>query len=234
MLTDVTGSNATLGSINRPEPRTPQAPTQAQREPSPQEQRAPASDVQVNTNLDGRASAERSLVQEASNLAISQQSRGEVTDQLRSEREQIAAGGNTDLTDSRQQLSADAAQSLQAVRERALSQPSGRGIDDLGPLPENSFFVRDRGATLSNLDSTISALERFSQLDAARLNEVGQQFNAEQDNRLSESNTPVTSADEAQSVVTAVQQQLASETATDVNGLTKIESSTVLNALQSQ
>lgn len=234
MLTDVTGSNATLGSINRPEPRAPQVPTPAQQDPSPQERQTPAPDVQVDTRFDRRTSAERSLVQEASNLAISQQSRGEVVDQIRSERDQIAAGGSTELTEGREQLSEQAAEALQTIRERALSEPFGEGIEDLGPLPDNSFFVRDRGETLSNLNGTISALERFSELDVTRLNEVEQEFNASQDARLSPGSTPIGSADEAETVATAVQQQLAAETATDVNGLTDIESSTVLNALQSE
>ncbi|WP_157600116.1 hypothetical protein [Saccharospirillum impatiens] len=233
MLTDITGSNATLGSINRPEPRAPQAPTPARQEPTPQERQTPSPDVQVNTTLDRRTSAERSLVQEASNLAISQQSRGEVVDQLRTERDLIAEGGSTELTEGREQLSAQAADALQEIRERALSEPFGEGIDDLGPLPDNSFFIRDRGETLSNLDGTISALERFSEAESSQLDQLQQTFNASQDERLSPDNTAIESADEAETAVIAVQQQLAAENITDANGLTSIEASTVLDALQS-
>lgn len=233
MLTDVTGSNATLGSINRPEPRAPQAPTPARQEPSPQERQAPAPDVQVDTRLDRRTSAERSLVQEASSLAISQQSRGEVVDQLRNERDRIAEGGSTELTDDREQLSAQAAEALQALRERALSDPFGQGIEDLGPLPDSSFFVRDRGETLSNLSGTISALERFSEAESSQIDELQQQFNAIQDERLTPGNTSIDSAEEAEAVTTAVQQQLAFENITDANGLTSVEASPVLDALQS-
>lgn len=233
MLTDVTGSNATLGSITRPEPRTPQAPTPARQEPSNLERQVPGPDVQVDTRLDRRTSAERALVQEASSLAISQQSRGEVVDQLRNERDQIAEGGSTELTGSREQLSAQAMEALQEIRERALSDPFGQGIEDLGPLPDDSFFVRDRGETLSNLNGTISALERFSQADSSQLDQLEQAFNDIQDSRLSEGNTSIASADEAAEVVTAVQQQLTTETLTDANGLTSIEASPVLDALQS-
>ena len=232
-MTDVTGSNATLGSINRPEPRAPQAPTPARQEPSPQERQAPAPDVQVDTRLDRRTSAERSLVQEASSLAISQQSRGEVVDQLRNERDRIAEGGSTELTDDREQLSAQAAEALQALRERALSDPFGQGIEDLGPLPDSSFFVRDRGETLSNLSGTISALERFSEAESSQIDELQQQFNAIQDERLTPGNTSIDSAEEAEAVTTAVQQQLAFENITDANGLTSVEASPVLDALQS-
>lgn len=233
MLTDVTGSNATLGSINRPEPRAPQAPTPARQEPSPQERQTPAPDVQVDTRIDRRTSAERSLVQEASSLAISQQSRGEVVDQLRSERDQIAEGGSTELTEGREQLSAQAAEALQALRERALSDPFGQGIEDLGPLPDSSFFVRDRGETLSNLNGTISALERFSEAESSQIDQLQQSFNAIQDERLTPGNPAIDSAEEADSVTTAVQQQLAFENITDANGLTSIEASPVLDALQS-
>lgn len=233
MLTDVTGSNATLSSINRPEPRAPQAPTPARQEPSPQERQTPAPDVQVDTRLDRRTSAERSMVQEASGLAISQQSRGEVVDQLRSERDQIAEGGSTDLNGRREELSAQASQALQEIRERALSDPFGEGIEDLGPLPDDSFFVRDRGEALGNLDGAISALERFSEAQSSQIDQLQQEFNALQDERLTPGNIAIESTEEAADLVTSVQQQLAAENVTDSNGLTSIEASPVLDALQS-
>lgn len=233
MLTDVTGSNATLGSISRPEPRAPQASTPARQEPSPQERQIPTPDVQVDTRLDRRTSAERSLVQEASNLAISQQSRGEVVEQLRTERDLIAAGGSPDLTESRERLSEQAGEALQSIRERALSEPFGQGIDDLGPLPDNSFFIRDRGETLSNLEGAISALERFSEAESSQIDQLQQAFNAIQDERLTPGNIAIDSAEEAATVTTTVQQQLAFENITDANGLTSIEATPVLDALQS-
>ncbi len=155
MLTDVTGSNATLGSITRPEPRTPQAPTPARQEPSTLERQVPTPDVQVDTRLDPRTISERSIVQEASSLAISQQSRGELAVQIRFELDQLPADG--ELPESLQQLADEAIETLQVVRERALSEPFGLGINDLGPLADDNFFIRDRG-DLSALEGTVSAL----------------------------------------------------------------------------
>lgn len=230
MLTDVTGSNATLGSITRPEPRTPQAPTPARQEPSTLERQVPTPDVQVDTRLDPRAISERSIVQEASSLAISQQSRGELALQIRFELDQL--DGDGELPESLQQLADEAIETLQAVRERALSEPFGLGIDDLGPLADDNFFIRDRGS-LSALEGTVSALERFSEFETPRLNELELEFNAFQDEQLTPGNSTIGSAEEAETVATAVQQQLSFENITDANGLTSIEASPVLDALQS-
>lgn len=230
MLTDVTGSNATLGSITRPEPRTPQAPTPARQEPSTLERQAPAPDVQVDTRLDPRTISERSIVQEASSLAISQQSRGELAVQIRFELDQLPADG--ELSESLQQLADEAIETLQVIRERALSEPFGLGIDDLGPLADDNFFIRDRG-DLSTLEGTVSALERFSDFETPRLNELELAFNAFQDEQLTPGNTAIGSSEEAETVATAVQQQLSFENITDANGLTSIEATPVLDALQS-
>lgn len=232
MVTDVTGSNATLGSINRPEPRTLQAPTPARQEPSTLERQIPTPDVQVDTRLDPRAISERSIVQEASSLAISQQSRGELALEIRFELDQLPEGGDFELPESLQQLADEAIETLQVIRERALSEPFGLGIDDLGPLADDNFFIRDRG-DLSALEGTVSALERFSDFETPRLNELELEFNAFQDEQLTPGNPAITSANEAETVATAVQQQLSFSNITDANGLTSIEATPVLDALQS-
>jgi hypothetical protein len=233
MVADVTGSNATLSSINRPEPRAIQAPTPARQEPSNLELRVPTPDVQVDTRLDRRSSAERSLIQESSNLAIAQQSRGEVLDQLRSERDQLATGRSTEVTPYQQLVTPETVEVLQTIRERALSEPFGQGSNDLGPLVDDSFFLRDRGEVLGALDGAISALERFADLDATQQTDFEEAFNAIQDARLSPDNSAIESADEAQTIASAVQQQLTTQSLTDANGLTSIEATPVLDALQS-
>jgi len=165
-------------------------------------------------------------VQESSNLAISQQSRGEVLDQLTTERDRIASGESTGVSPETQEA-------LQTIRERALSEPFGEGAEDLGPLVDDSFFLRDRGAILGELDGAISALERFAELDASQQTGFEEAFNAIQDARLSPDNTAIESADEAETIASAVQQQLTAQSITDINGLTSVEATPVLDALQS-
>ncbi len=171
-------------------------------------------------------------MQEASSLAISQQSRGELAVQIRFELDQLPADGDGELPESLQQLADEAIETLQAIRERALSDPFGLGVEDLGPLADDNFFIRDRG-DLSALEGTVSALERFSEFETPRLNELELEFNAFQDEQLTPGNTAIGSSEEAETVATAVQQQLSFENITDANGLTSIEATPVLDALQS-
>ncbi len=73
----------------------------------------------------------------------------------------------------------------------------------------------------------------FSEFETPRLNELELEFNAFQDEQLTPGNTAIGSAEEAETVAAAVQQQLSFENITDANGLTSIEATPVLDALQS-
>lgn len=238
MAIDSIGLTGQLNPINRQETRTPDAPTVARQEPSNAERQAPP-DVQVDTALGRREAASRALVQESSDLGVSQQEREALLDRLRTTRDALASGESGTSLDDRQiaspefrQLAEDSLEELQRIRENALADPFGQGIEDAGGLEVDGFFVRDLGQTLDNMNSVISALERQSALEGSRIDDLQATFDADQAGQLSPGNAPIGDSEEAAQVAAQLSEQIREETPLDINGLSTDQRSTVLNALQ--
>ena len=223
-------------SLNAPQTRANEQATQAPQSPN---QNAVQADVEVDTSIDSRRAAIRAQVQEANELAVSQQDRGEVLDQLRGERERLAQ--NTDQADSRSDqqenprlVSEDSFAALERIRSLAVVDPLGTGSADAGPLADNGFFVRSRQEAVDTLDQAISALERQTDLDTGRLEELRETFNTNQDATLSEGNTAFTDGEEAGSAAAQIALDIREQTPTDLFGLGEDDRETVLSALQPQ
>lgn len=238
MAIDVTGAANSILPANRQDPRPVDAP---QTRPVPPPTQTPAQpDVAVDTALGQREAANRALVDEASDVGSRLQDNRDLINRLQTERERVATGDDQGLSDtqrqaleeSRGQLSEDAFAALQRIRENALEDPFGTGNFDAGTLAEDGFFVRNPAQTLDNLDGAISALERQSELLGNRANELQDTFNAQQDSRLSEGNTPIVDNQEAVQAAADLQQQIRDEAPLDVNGLSQQDRSVVLGALQ--
>lgn len=243
MPIEPTGSLNPLNPLNRQDSlNAPQTRATEQATPAPQSpnQNAVQADVEVDTNLDSRRAAIRSQVQEANELAVAQQDRGEVLEQLRGERERLAQGsddadneqpGNQSLVDE-SLVNEDTLAALDRIRALALEDPFGTGSADAGPLADNGFFVRNRQDAVDTLDQAISALERQTDLDTGRLEELRETFNANQDATLSEGNTAFTDGEEAGSAAAQLALDIREQTPTDLFGLGEDDRETVLSALQ--
>lgn len=239
MAIDVTGATNSILPLNRQEPRATETQSSP---PAPARQDAPAvqPDVEVDTALGRREAANRALVNEASDVGVQLQENRELTERLRTERDRVATGEDNNLPEDarqtlqaeRDQLSEDTFEALRRIRENALEAPFGNGNFDAGALPEEGFFVRNPAETLDNLDSAISALERQTELLGNQADELQETFNAGQDERLSEGNTPIENDREAVRVAAQLEQQIREETPFDVNGLSAQDRSVVLGALQ--
>lgn len=203
-------------------------------------QNAVQPDVQVDTSLDSRRAAIRAQVQEANELAVSQQDRGEVLDQLRGERERLtqspdetdASQNNQAQPDAAPLVNEDTLAALDRIRALALEDPFGSGSADAGPLPDNGFFVRNRQDAVDTLDQAISALERQTDLDTGRLEELRESFNNNQDATLSDGNSSISDGDEAGSAAAQLALDIRQQTPTDLFGLGEEDRETVLSALQ--
>lgn len=243
MPIEPTGSLNNLNPLNRQDNlNAPQTRAAEQTTPAPQSpnQNAVQADVQVDTSIDSRRAAIRSQVQEANELAVSQQDRGEVLEQLRSERERLAQGsddaeneqsGNQSLVDE-SLVNEDTLAALDRIRALALEDPFGTGSADAGPLADNGFFVRSRQDAVDTLDQAISALERQTDLDTGRLQELRETFNTNQDATLSEGNSAFSDGEEAGLAAAQLALDIREQTPTDLFGLGEEDRETVLNALQ--
>jgi len=245
MPIEPTGSVNALNPLNRQDNlNAPQTRVAEQRSPAPQtpNQNAVQADVQVDTSIDSRRAAIRSQVQEANELAVSQQDRGEVLEQLRGERERLAQssdGADPQTEPSQRQpesqslVNEDTLAALDRIRALALEDPFGSGSADAGPLADNGFFVRNRQDAVDTLDQAISALERQSDQDTGRLEELRDTFNENQDATLSEGNTSFTDGEQAGSAAAQLALDIREETPTDLFGLGEEDRETVKVASQS-
>lgn len=250
MPIEPTGSLNALNPLNRQdnlnapasrnaEQATPPAPTPNQNAVEP--------DVQVDTNLDSRRAALRGQVQEANELVVAQQDRGELLSQLRTERERLAPVADDNAADTSDDndnaltdqaidrsslLSEDSFAALERIRALALEDPFGVGSSDAGPLADNGFFVRSRTQAVDSLDQAISALERQTDLDTGRLQALQEEFNSNQSATLSEGNSPFSDADSAGSAAAQLALDIRQQAPTDLFGLAEEDRDTVLNALQ--
>lgn len=240
MPIEPTGSLSNLNPLTRQDnlnaPQTRASEQTALASPSPNQNAAEA-DVQVDTSLDSRRAAIRSQVQEANELAVSQQDRGELLEQLRGERERLTQSREEAATDNETQrdrslISTDSFAALERIRALSVEEPLGTGSADAGPLAENGFFVRDRQQAVDTLDQSISALERQTDLDSGRLQELRETFNSNQDATLSEGNTPFTDAEQAGSAAAQLAVDIREQTPTNLFGLGEENRQTVLSALQ--
>ncbi|WP_108126686.1 hypothetical protein [Saccharospirillum mangrovi] len=250
MPIEPTGSLNALNPLNRQDslnaPATRNAEQATPAAPTPN-QSAVEPDVQVDTSLDSRRAALRAQVQEANDLAVAQQDRGEVLEQLRGERERFgqsasetpdeavdenAAQQPSQSTENRQ-LSEDTFAALERIRALALEDPFGVGSADAGPLADNGFFVRSRTQTVDTLDRAISALERQSDRDTGRLAALQEAFNSNQSATLSEGNTPLPDSDSASSTAAQLASDIRQQRPTELFGLNEEDRDTVLSALQS-
>ncbi|PTY35696.1 hypothetical protein BGP77_08605 [Saccharospirillum sp. MSK14-1] len=240
MPIEPTGSLNNINPLNRQDtlnaPQTRVAEQTAATAQTPN-QNAVQPDVQVDTSIDSRRAAIRSQVQEANELAVSQQDRGEVLEQLRGERERLAQGSDetenpTEQPERESLVNEDTFAALDRIRSLALEDPFGTGSADAGPLADNGFFVRSRQQAVDTLDQAISALERQTDLDTGRLEELRETFNDNQDATLSEGNTSFTDGDEASSAAAELALEIREQTPTDLFGLGEDDRETVLNALQ--
>ncbi|MFG1497000.1 hypothetical protein ABMA57_10220 [Saccharospirillum sp. HFRX-1] len=240
MPIEPTGSLNNLNPLNRQDSlNAPQTRAAEQTTPAPQSpnQNAVQADVQVDTSIDSRRAAIRSQVQEANELAVSQQDRGEVLEQLRGERERLAQGSDdandsTEQPESQRLVSEDTFAALERIRSLAVEDPFGTGSADAGPLADNGFFVRSRQDAVDTLDQAISALERQSDLDTGRLEELRETFNTNQDATLSEGNRAFSDGEEAGSAAAQLALDIREQTPTDLFGLGEEDRETVLSALQ--
>lgn len=243
MVIEVTGMGGGLTPINRPQPSN----TQAEKEVTPvtptprSDNRAPRQDVEVEMALRQRDASRRDQVEQSARIGEAQQQRVATLDVLNSERDRLTRNAELDLPveertalfANRAQQTEDTLEALQRIRENALADPFGTGDEDLGPLPADGFFSRDGNSRLlTELDSTISALERQSALAADRLTSVSETFNKSRDSQLSPGNSPIESREEAMRQAAQVSQQIREQTPLNVIGLTAEDRSAVLNALQ--
>lgn len=244
MPIEPTGSFNTLNPLNRQDtlgaPQTRASETALPQTVSPNQAPA-AADVRVDTSLDQRQAALRSQVQEANDLGVAQQDRGEVLEQLRGERDRLAQLGDDGATETDTEnalpadqslISEDTFAALDRIRALALEDPFGTGSADAGPLADNGFFIRSRQDAVDTLDQAISALERQTDLDTGRLEELRAEFNNNQDAGLSEGNPPFGEGEDAGLAAAELAQSIREETPTDLFGLGEQDRETVLSALQ--
>lgn len=233
----LTGLNPLVRQDTLDAPQT-RSTERAAPQPASPNQTAAEADVQVDTTLDSRRAASRAQVEQANELAVAQQDRGEVLEQLRGERERLTQNSDQNREANNAQpertdlLSEDTFAALDRIRALALEDPFGTGAADAGPLADNGFFVRSRQQAVDTLDQAISALERQSELDTGRLEELRENFNQRQDASLSDGNTPFSNGEEAGSAAAQLALDIRQQTPTDLFGLGDEDRQTVLSALQ--
>lgn len=235
MAIDATGGINALTPLNRQDtPASQNQPAGAQTAPASgdSERAQRPADVQVDTRIGQRQADNRARIQQASDLAVAQQDRGEVLERLRAEREQLSDEAGTRGEGDRARLSEAVVEDLQRIRALALEDPFGNGPQDSGPLAADGFFTLDREAGIEALDQSISALERLQTADADRLEALREDFNTSQDAALSEGNPPFENGEDAGQAATELARQIRQETPLDLYGLSADDRSNVLSALQ--